>query len=555
MQYRPLLLAVYLASLLGFTVQRHLLRRGSKLPAGQVLTRKLSIMPITAVYLIKKPLVKPGVKPMNKPAFKPVTKLMAKRRHDNQAMESANIEHFANADEKQSDQQEQPNDQQDQNNQQEQNNQEQNDQQQEKRNEKQESPAENQSQNQARVNDRPANILEQPGDASLPNDVNLPGVSHVYQMDSNPLVDDGYITNQIGDLMPPITPDDQLFARRLDELSLAPKLGGLTGLTGLTSLLTHSHRRISPLNKIILGLLGPKLIKLQLDMMFGAVVSELVRKLVMPVIGFVIDKNLPMTAVQNKMQPQVPNSYSNQIEQLQSAYASLTPATTASPATTANNVNYVNHPAYQSQTSSAGESIPYTYYGQAQLANYLASQPAPLTKSSQETVSTSVQQISPAQVTAGQSTKLTTEQISQQLNQLISQYANAINQQATSNQQASNQQTSSQSVNSQSVTSGQQSDQLSATQSELYRQLQGLILEQVKMKSQLQHLTKPRNYFAKEMQLLDDGKDEPYQSDEESSLRDASLNQIEQEYDRAQRWNSVLKNMDQFYTNETSSIK
>lgn len=60
-----------------------------------------------------------------------------------------------------------------------------------------------------------------------------------------------------------ITSEEQLFAKRFDDFSLMRRLGGLTSLS---SLLSTSQRRISPLNKIILGLLGPKLIKFQLGM-------------------------------------------------------------------------------------------------------------------------------------------------------------------------------------------------------------------------------------------------------------------------------------------------
>ena len=52
--------------------------------------------------------------------------------------------------------------------------------------------------------------------------------------------------------------DDQVIAKRMDNMKLMRKLG-------LTSLLATSQRRISPLNKIILGLIGPKLIKLQVE--------------------------------------------------------------------------------------------------------------------------------------------------------------------------------------------------------------------------------------------------------------------------------------------------
>ena len=301
-------------------------------------------------------------------------------------------------------------------------------------------------------------------------------------------------------------------------------------------------------------------------------ISELVRKLVMPVVGFVIDKNLP-SAVQSVQTPQVPSSLQtvvpNQLEQLQNAYAALS-NTTPSPITQSQ--NYVNHPSYASATSATPGNVPYSYYGQAQLANYLASQPQ-LTKSYSSSQDTQANQMSDSSIagnapqtigslpTNQQLNQMTTQQLSQQLNQLINQYANSINQQA--NQQASqqanqqlnqqlnqqvNQQLNQQPVQLHSQMTSQSNDQ----NSQIYAQLQNLIVEQVKLKNQLQQLTKPKNYFAKEMQSDNEAKDD-YQTDDESNLKDAPLNQIEQEYDRAQRWNTVLKNMDQFYNNDTSS--
>lgn len=379
---------------------------------------------------------------------------------------------------------------------------------------------------------------------------------HINDIDNQMTIIDG---NNI-DTMDPnmntvIIPEDQMMAKRLDELNLMRKLGGLTGLT---SLLSTSQRRISPLNKIILGLLGPRLIKLQLDMMFGAVISELVRKLVMPVVGFVIDKNLPMTQSAQQMQPQVP--YANQIEQIQNAYASLSSASSSN--TTPAPQNYVNHPSYYSPTTTPTPTDSYTYYGQAQLANYLASQPQ-LTKSSLS--SQDGQQVlnSPTGNTEKQSvTNLATnqqlnqmnpQQLSQQLNLLIKQFASSINQQAqqqTIQSNFQNVQPTNQLTNQLSTQlGGQSSDQ----NNQIYAQLQNLILEQVKLKNQLQQLTKPKNYFAKDMQLDGETKEGEYQADDEASLKDAPLNEIEQEYDRAQRWNTVLKNMDHFYSNNDTS--
>lgn len=294
-----------------------------------------------------------------------------------------------------------------------------------------------------------------------------------------------------------------------------------------------------------------------LDMMFGAVISELIKKLLMPVLGFVIDKNMP-ASMQTAQQPQVP--YSTQLEQLQNAYANLqtTAQQTSTQSPLANQqqqtqqqqiTNYVNHPSYStgyqtaSQTTGSAQSTPYVYYGQAQLANYLSSQPQLSKSSSQQEEQNQQTSTGTNQQTATTTTKtnqLATQQLAQQLNQLINQYANSINQQAN---QQNNQQNTHQSTQ----------PTLNDQNSLIYEQLQGLLQEQMKLKNQLEQLNKPHNYFAKEMDLDPETKEE---EQSEGELKNAPLNQVEQELERAQRWNTVLKNMDQFYTNDTlSSIK
>jgi hypothetical protein len=84
----------------------------------------------------------------------------------------------------------------------------------------------------------------------------------------------------------------------------------LIRLAGVSSLITGvSQRRIfNPLNRIILSIIGPRLMKFQLDMMVQAIISELVKKLLLPVVGIITGQSPPTRpdALSPTAQPTLP---------------------------------------------------------------------------------------------------------------------------------------------------------------------------------------------------------------------------------------------------------